>query len=100
MFALGLLESTQPGIGFLKCLFQLCEGRPEDQTRRQDHRAFYEVLQFAHIAGPRISRKDLHCLGRNRFDPPIHALCAFIDIMPHEDRDVFAPFAQRRDRER
>jgi len=48
----------------------------------------------------RITRKGLHGLRRDRFDPTIHALCPLVNEMPHQNGNVLGPVAQSRNSER
>src|SRR5271165_7634459 len=64
MFAFHLFESTDLRTRTRNaCSSQLVERWPERVPRRQDHCPLDKVLQFAHVAWPRIARKDLHRAG-------------------------------------
>src|SRR5208282_6888972 len=95
MFAFHLFESTDLRTRTRNaCSSQLVERWPERVPRRQDHCPLDKVLQFAHVAWPRIARKDLHRAGRNCFNAPVHSLGILVDIVPHKHRDVFASIPQ------
>src|SRR5580765_3449253 len=75
---------------------QLSQGRAQRCSLRQDHRALNEVLQFADISRPRIADQRIHYGLGNPRDLPVHRLGKLVDKISHQNRDVIAPLAKRR----
>src|SRR6266478_8411251 len=99
VFAFDLFESAQLGTATLSgCLSKFRKRRPKVTSGRQNYRSLNKILQFAHVASPRIAGNRFHCWGRNGFDPAVHSPGVLVHVVAHEDRYVFATIAQRRDR--
>src|SRR6516162_11330906 len=79
---------------------QLSQGSLELRTGGENNGAFDEVFELAYVAGPVIFRYRGHYCGGNRFDRFLDALGIFLDKMAYEERNIFAPLAQRRHHDR
>src|SRR6516164_4428834 len=90
MFPLNLRETVHRGIEFTARLERLQFGdrRAQYRMRREDYRAFNEVLQFPDVAGPLVSDQCIHRLGRDYVNSFIHALRVEFREVPHQSRNV------------
>src|SRR5208282_2767231 len=64
---------------------------------REYHAALNEVLQLADISSPISIHQSLHRRSRDRPDALLHTAGEARDKKVHQQLNVFAPFAQRRD---
>ena len=64
---------------------------------RENHGALDDVFELAHIAGPVIGRQRGHRRGRDRLNAFVQAARIFVHKVPHEEGNVVASLAQRRD---
>ena len=73
--------------------------RLEDETRAggDNHRTLDGVAELAHVARPVVVLKRREASFADRVDALAERLRELVDERPHEDRNVLAPFAQRRD---
>src|SRR5437867_5420299 len=80
-------------------------GSPEDEVgrlygiaRAGNDRRLDHVLQLAHVAGPVVGHEEIDRLVAHSLDtgPPPHE-SLLIDEVAHQERDVLAPLAQRRE---
>ena len=78
---------------------ELAHRRLQRGAGRKNHRALDEVLQFADVAGPVVARQRLHGFGRDVGDAPVHAAGVLLHEVAHQQRNIVAPFAQRRHRD-
>ncbi len=77
-------------------------GVAERQRRaaREDHRALDHVLQLAHVARPVVGLQQTHDVGRNVVDALAQRAAEAIDQVADQRRNVAAPLAERRQRDR
>src|SRR5579884_2977378 len=60
-----------------------------------DHQPLDQVLQLAHVAGPRVPLEDLQHGGRELARPPVVGPCELLQKMMGQHRDVFGSLPQR-----
>src|SRR4029077_5517573 len=72
----------------------------EHAVPRKDNRAFYQVLQLANVAGPRIPLEGSHGFRRNAIDLLPHPAAKHLHEMRNKSRNVFPALSQRRQRYR
>ena len=65
-------------------------------SRREHHHALHEIAQLAHVPRPRILHEHLHRVRRDPVERPVVLRRELLDEPAHEERDVLAPLAQRR----
>ena len=75
---------------------QFRKRRPQTGALGQNHRSFDEILQFAHVAGPRPAHESLHRLGGYLGYFPVHLFRMLFGEMPGQQRNVFRMVTQRR----
>jgi len=63
---------------------------------RKNDGAFDDVLHFTHVTRPGIPNQCVHDLRGYAFDSPAHSLRKLPCEMTHEQRNIFASLAQRR----
>src|ERR1035438_6297335 len=80
--------------------FQFADGGVQSSAGGNDDGALDEVLQFADVAGPVVALERMHGGRRNGGDFAIHAAGVLLHEGAHQQRDIIAALAQRRDRER
>src|SRR6185369_8438627 len=74
--------------------------RADDLARGEDHRVLDDVLELAHVAGPRIAAEDLERPGRERAQGLAQLLAVAQQEIPREERDVLDAVPQRRKTQR
>src|SRR5262249_43211199 len=85
------------GATFVLCFnsaSEICSSPPRERITLD------EVCELAHIAWPMVFRQSCHGFGRDRTDGFFHPPRMFLREVAREERDVFAPIAQRRDHHR
>ena len=65
-----------------------------------DHRPLDHVLELADVAGPRVMLQRVHHRLRHLGDLPPELALVAVDEEPHQPRDVFEAFLQRRQLDR
>src|SRR6267378_1045896 len=68
----------------------------ERRSRRQNDRTLDNVLQLAHVAGPRVADEQVHRLGRDAFGRLAESPGEATDEERHELGDLLDALAQRR----
>ncbi len=68
----------------------------EQRPARENRGAFDDVLELAHVARPVVARRALEECRRNAVEGLAQFAGCFSEEVAHEQRDVLAPFAQRR----
>src|SRR5438093_7839561 len=79
---------------------QVAEVDPERSARRENDRAFDDILHLPDIARPVVANKGVHDRGRDALDPPAHPARETLDEMADQHRNIFAPLAQGRQHDR
>ena len=62
----------------------------------QDDRTLDDILQLANVSRPRISLAELQCPLVDPVDPLGHLLGETLDEVLDQNRNVLAPFSERR----
>src|ERR1017187_1690002 len=78
---------------------QFADGGVESGAGGDDDGALDEVLQLADVAGPVVALERVHGGGGDGGDFAVHAAGILLHEVAHQQRDVFAALAQRRDRD-
>src|SRR6266704_1807166 len=68
----------------------------EHAVPRKDNRAFYQVLQLANVARPRIPLEGSHGFRRNAVDLLPHAAAKHLHEMRNKNGNVFPALSERR----
>ena len=81
-------------------LLQFGERNLQLRPAGQDNAALDKVFELAHIARPVVFRQSRHGLGGDRIDGLFHPPRMLLREVARQQRDVFAPIAQRGDHHR
>ena len=80
--------------------FEFIESNHQRRAFADDHGTLDDILEFPDIAGPVIANQRLHRFREDGIDHPVVALTELLDEAPHQQRNVFRPFAQWRNADR